>query len=95
MPSGNFVMYTNGSFQNFTTENILESQDVFLTGENEFFTVIGDNYGVIKQYKNGVKIREISVGKGNSADNLVHTDSMLYADVIESSGRTMKCWELD
>ena len=95
MPSGIFVMYTNGSFQNFRTENILESQDVFLTGENEFFTVIGDNYGVIKQYKNGVKIREISVGKGNSADNLVHTDSMLYADVIESSGRTMKCWELD
>lgn len=95
MPSGIFVMYTNGTFQNFTTENILESQDLFLTGENEFFTVIGDNYGVIKQYKNGAKIREISVGKGNSADNLVHTDSMLYADVIESGGRTMKCWELD
>lgn len=95
MPSGNFVMYTNGTFQNFTTENILESQDVFLTGENEFFTVIGDNYGVIKQYRNGVKIREISVGKGNSAANIVHTDSMLYAIVIESSGRTMKCWELD
>lgn len=95
MPSGNFVMYTNGSFQNFTTENILESQDVFLTGENEFFTVIGDNYGVIKQYKNGAKIREISVGTGNSAENIVHTDSMLYADVIESNGKTMKCWELD
>lgn len=95
MPSGNFVMYTNGTFQNFTTENILESQDVFLTGENEFFTVIGDNFGVIRQYRNGVKIREISVGKGNSADNLVHTDSMLYADVIEISGRTMKCWELN
>lgn len=95
MPSGNFVMYTNGTFQNFKTENVLESQDVFLTGENEFFTVIGDNYGVIKQYKNGSKICEISVGKGNSAANIVHTDSMLYANVIESSGRTMKCWELD
>ncbi len=95
MPSGNFVMYTNGSFQNFTTENILESQDVFLTGENEFFTVIGDNYGVIKQYKNGAKIREISVGTGNSAENIVHTDRMFYADVIESNGKTMKCWELD
>ena len=95
MPSGNFVMYMNGTFQNFKTENVLESQDVFLTGENEFFTVIGDNYGVIKQYKNGSKIREISVGKGNSAAKIVHTDSMLYANVIESRGRTMKCWELD
>lgn len=95
MPSGNFVMHTNGTFQNFTTENILESQDVFLTGENEFFTVIGDNFGVIRQYRNGAKIREISVGTGNSAENLVHTDSMLYANVIESNGKIMKCWELN
>ncbi len=95
MPSGNFVMYMNGTFRNFKTENVLESQDVFLTGENEFFTVLGDNYGVIKQYKNGSEIREISLGKGNSAANIVHTDSMLYADVIERRGRTMKCWELD
>lgn len=95
MPSGEIVLYSNGKFTKIKPENSLESQDVFLTGENEFFTVIGDNYGVIKQYRNGVKIREISVGKGNSADNLVHTDSMLYADVIESSGDIMKCWELD
>lgn len=95
MPSGEIVLYSNGKFTKIKPENSLESQDVFLTGENEFFTVIGDNYGVIKQYKNGAKIREISVGKGNSADNLVHTDSMLYADVIESSGDIMKCWELD
>ena len=95
MPSGNLVMYTNGNFQNFSTENALESQDVFLVGENEFFTVIGDNYGVIKQYKNGSKVCEIFVGKGNSATNVVHTDGMLYANVIESNGRTMKCWELD
>lgn len=95
IPSGNFVMYTNGTFQNFYTENAIESQDVFLVGENEFFTVLGDNYGVIKQYRNGSKSREISIGKGNSATNIVCTDSILYANVIESSGRTMKCWELD
>lgn len=95
MPSGEIVLYSNGKFTKIKPENSLESQDVFLTGENEFFTVIGDNYGVIKQYKNGAKIREISVGKGNSADNLVHTYSMLYADVIERSGDIMKCWELD
>lgn len=73
MPSGIFVMYTNGTFQNFTTENILESQDVFLTGENEFFTVIGDNYGVIKQYKKGAKIREISVPKTLSIQTVCFT----------------------
>ncbi len=95
MPSGNLVMYTNGTFKDFRTENVIESQDVFLAGENEFFTVIGNNFGVIKQYKNGSKIREISIGKSNSAANIARTDSMLYAEVIESKGRTMKCWELD
>jgi len=90
-PSGEIVLYSNGKFTKIAPENSLESQDVFLTGENEFFTS-GD---VLKQYKNGAKIREISVGKGNSAESIVHADSMLYAVVIEIGGRTMKCWELD
>lgn len=93
MPSGEIVLYSNGKFTKIKPENSLESQDVFLTGENEFFTS-GEGSDALKQYLDGKKTGEISLGKGNSADSVIRAGDVIFANVIDDSGSKLKFWEL-
>ena len=93
IPSGEIVLYSNGKFTKIKPENSLESQDVFLTGENEFFTS-SEGSDVLKQYLNGKKTGEISLGEGNSADAVIRAGNVIFANVIDDSGSKLKFREL-
>lgn len=94
MPSGEIIIYQSGNFQSIKTENILESQDVFLTGENEFFTALGDDYAVVKQYSNGIKSGEIFLGAGNDADIVIRIREKVFVNVFGNNETFLKSWEM-
>lgn len=60
-PSGEIILYKDGEFETIKLEDPSKDQDVFLTAEDEFFTVMKSDE-TIRQYKNGIKIAEYDLG---------------------------------
>ncbi len=93
VPSGEIVMYRNGKFEIIKPENPIESQDVFLTGENEFFTALSDG-DVLRQYKNGVKTAEIPLEKGEQTISVTRAGNKVFASTMVNGEYKLRIWEL-
>lgn len=94
VPSGEIIMYKNGKFDKVKLENPVESQDVFLTGENEFFTALIDG-DVLRQYKNGVKTAEIPLDKGEQVNSVTRSENKIFAGTKADGKYNLKIWELN
>ncbi len=94
IPSGEIIMYTDGEFKIVKPENPIESQDVFLTGENEFITALSDGE-ILRQYKNGIKIAEFPLDNGEYATAAVSTGNKIFASILSGSQYKLKIWELN
>ncbi len=93
IPSGEIVMYTDGEFRMIKPENPIESQDVFLTGENEFFTALSDG-DILRQYKNGVKTAEIPLEKGEQTISVTRAGNKVFAATRVNGEYKLRIWEL-
>ncbi len=93
IPSGEIIMYTDGEFRIIKPENPIESQDVFLTGENEFITALSDGE-ILRQYKNGIKIAEFPLDSGEYATAAVSTGNKIFASVVSGGKYKLKIWEV-
>ncbi len=93
IPSGEIVMYTDGEFRIIKPENPIESQDVFLTGENEFFTALSDG-DILRQYKNGVKTAEIPLEKGEQTISVTRAGNKVFAATRVNGEYKLRIWEL-
>lgn len=93
LSSGEVDLYKNSEFETIKTADPLESQDVFLTGENEFFTWLSDG-DVLRQYKNGVKTAEIQLEKGEYIFSVVRAENKIFAGSAVGDEYKLKIWEL-
>ncbi len=93
IPSGEVVLYRNGKFEVIRTENPIESQDVFLTEENEFVTLFPDN-DVLRIYKNGVKTAEISLESEEYIFSVIRAGSKIVAGTAVGNEHKLKIWEM-
>lgn len=93
IPSGEVVIYRNGKFEVIKPENPIESQDVFLTDENEFFTALSDG-AVLRQYKNGAKVAEIPLENGEYIISVAHAGNKVFAGTKTGSEYKLRIWEL-
>ena len=91
--SGEIEICRNGKFEVVKTENPLESQNVFLTSEDEFFTWFSDE-GVLRQYKNGVKTAEIPLEKGEYIYSIVRAGKNIFAGTTVGGEFKLKIREL-
>ncbi len=94
IPSGEIVIYTDGEFRIIKPDNPIESQDVFLTGENEFFTALSDG-DVLRQYKNGVKAAEIPLEKGEQTISVTRAGNKVFASTMVNGEYKLRIWELN
>lgn len=100
---GEITVYRNGKFEIIRPLDPFESQDVFLTGENEFFTWLR-KADVVRQYKDGVMIAEIPLEKGEFVHSIVRAGNKVFAGTavfietdVENEYKTeyqLKFWEL-
>lgn len=90
---GEIVLYKNGKFEVVKPQNPFESQDVYLTAEDEFFTAPdGDN--VLKQYINGVESAELPLDKGDGLSSVIRAGDKIVAGTFSDGGNKLKIWEL-
>ncbi len=94
IPSGEIVIYTDGEFRIIKPENPIESQDVFLTGGNEFFAALSDG-DVLRQYKNGVKAAEIPLEKGEQTISVTRSGNKVFASTMVNGEYKLRIWELN
>lgn len=94
IPSGEVVLYRNGKFETVKTENAIESQNVFLIGENEFITAMLDS-GVLRQYKNGVKTGETSLEEGEYVFSAARVGNKIVVGTALGSDYRLRIWEID
>ncbi len=90
---GEIVLYKNGKFEVVKPQNPFESQDVYLTAEDEFFTA-PDGYNVLKQYINGAESAELPLDKGDGLSSVIRAGDKIVAGTFSDGGNKLKIWEL-
>ena len=90
---GEITLYKDGKFEIIRPTDPFESQDVFLTGENEFFTWQART-DVVRQYKDGVMTAEIPLEKGEHIYSIVRAGNKIFAGTKVEGEYQLKIWEL-
>ncbi len=90
---GEIILFKNGKFEVVKPQNPFESQDVYLTAEDEFFTA-PDGHNVLKQYINGVESAELSLDKGDGLSSVIRARDKIVAGTFSDDGNKLKIWEL-
>lgn len=93
LPSGEIILWRNGKFETVKPETRVESQDAFLTAENEFFTAPEDG-GVLKQYINGKKAAELPIDRDEYVYSVTRAGNKIFANTALGGKYYLKIWEL-
>ncbi|MDE6731426.1 MAG: hypothetical protein K2J77_00930 [Oscillospiraceae bacterium] len=93
LPSGEIILWRNGQFETVKPETRVESQDAFLTAENEFFTAPEDG-GVLKQYVNGKKAAELPLERTEYVYSVTRAGDKIFANTALGSEYRLRIWEL-
>lgn len=93
LPSGEIILWRNGKFETVKPETRVESQDVFLTAEDEFFTAPEDG-GVLKQYINGKKASELPIERYEYVYSVTRAGDKIFANTALDGKYYLKIWEL-
>ena len=93
LPSGDIILWRNEKFDTVKPETRVESQDVFLTAEDEFFTAPEDG-GVLKQYINGKKAAELPIDRDEYVYSVTRAGDKIFANTALDGKYCLKIWEL-
>lgn len=94
LPSGEIILWRNGKFETVKPETQVESQDAYLTAENEFFTA-PDNGGVLKQYINGKKAAELPIDRDEYVYSVTRAGDKIFANTALGGEYRLRIWELE
>ncbi len=88
LPSGSIVVFQDGKFSSFKTEEQSESQFAFLCG-NSILTLNGSGNTLRVYNTNGIKTAEIAIEDGYSGAEAIMVGNKIYADVYGKSTTTL------